>query len=133
LPASDGGKGTSNLAAQVENEFCCVFLTSLDGKEISQADRLLLTTTARATLSAFEWNADRKTIKSWGRAPTVIEPVRGAVTLLGLKAADSVVFTPLAAEGRPLEGAVRAEMSDSGWRIPIGTRATTWYLVEVEH
>jgi hypothetical protein len=126
----DGGRGTANMKAEVDNEFCCIYLTSLDGKPISSADRLLLTTTARATLSGFQWNADRKTVKNWGKAPTVIEPVRGAVVLKNVQHAKSMVVTPLAAEGRRLETSVKTEMTNVGLRVPVGEPITTWYLIE---
>ena len=64
----DADKKTSNLAADVNNEFSAIYLTSLDGQPIAEAERLLLTTTARATLTDFEWEPDRKSVKSWGRA-----------------------------------------------------------------
>ncbi|MCH5372842.1 MAG: hypothetical protein JJ992_02610, partial [Planctomycetes bacterium] len=127
----DSGKATSNLTARVENSFCCLYLTSLDGKPIAAASRLLLTATARATLSGFEWNSDRKTVNSWGHAPTVIEPVRGRITLQGLNDAAKLSVTPLAAEGRPLDSAVAAERTEQGWIIPIGQPVTTWYVIEV--
>ena len=126
----DGRKATANLAAQVDNPFCCIYLTALDGEPIARSGRLLLTTTARATLSGFAWNPDRKTVQDWGRAPTVIEPVTGAVTLVGLQDAGRIKVTPLAAEGRPLEPPVQAEQTARGWRIPIGTPVTTWYILE---
>lgn len=128
----DGDKRTSNLAADVDNEFSAVYLTSLDGRPIAEAGRILLTTTARATLTDFQWNPDRKTVKSWGRAPTVIEPVTGSVTLSGLNAAKMVAVVPLAAEGRPLGPVKKIEVSDSVCRIPIDEAVTTWYLIEVE-
>jgi hypothetical protein len=127
----DGRKATSNMVCQVDNEFCCIYLTSLDGKNIPNASRLLLTTTARSTLTDFAWNPNRKTVKSWGRPPTVIEPVAGAITLTGLKRADAMAVVALAAEGRPLDVAVNAEITSMGWRIPIGEPVTTWYLIEV--
>jgi hypothetical protein len=129
----DGNKRTSNLAADVENEFSAVYLTSLDGRPISEAGRMMLTTTARATLTGFEWNRDRKTVKTWGRAPTAIEPVTGSVTLSNLARAKSVTITPLAAEGRPLGPPKTIDVVDSVCRLPIGEAVTTWYVIEVEH
>lgn len=128
----EGPKATANLsAAQVENPFACIFLTSLDGRPVAESARLLLTTTARASHTDFAWNADRKTVKNWGRAPTVIEPVTGAVWLLGLAGAKAVTVQPLAAEGRPLGEPVRAELTNLGWRVPVGDPPATWYVVEV--
>ena len=128
----DGGEKTSNLAADVDNVFSAVYLTSLDGRPIAESARLLLTTTARATLTDFEWNPDRKTINNWGKAPTVIEPVTGSVTLSGLQGAKAITFVPLAAEGRPLASLRRIDVTDSRCRIPLGETVTTWYLIEVD-
>ncbi len=129
----DSGQKTTNLVANVDNEFSAVYLTSLDSRPIAEAGRLLLTTTARATLTGFEWNPDRKTVKSWGHAPTVIEPVTGSVTLSGLKGAKTVAITPLAAEGRPLSPPRKIDVDNSGCRLPIGEVVTTWYAIEVQH
>jgi hypothetical protein len=128
----DGDRKTANLAADVDNEFSAVYLTSLDGRPIAEAGRMLLTTTARATLSGFAWNPDRKTVKNWGRAPTVIERVTGSVALSGLNGAKTVAITPLAAEGRPLGPPKKIDVADSGCRLPIGEAVTTWYVIEVE-
>jgi hypothetical protein len=127
----DGRRLTSHMAGHVDNEFCCLYLTSLGDKTIRESDRLLLATTARATLTGFAWNPGRKTIKSWGRAPTVIEPVTGAVTLLRLCNSQEVSVTPLAAEGRPLTEPGQAKITNLGWRVAIGEPATTSYLIEV--
>jgi len=128
----EGPAVTANLGAgHVENPFACIFLTSLDGRPVAEAARLLLTTTARASHTEFAWNPDRKTVRNWGRAPTVIEPVTGAVWLLALRHAKAVTVQPLAAEGRPLGGPVRAELTNLGFRVPVGDPPATWYVVEV--
>jgi hypothetical protein len=80
----------------------------------------------------FEWKPDRKTVKQWGRFPTVIEPVRGTVTLTGLTGKGTVTYQALTAEGRPLGDPLPAEMTNRGPRLHLGTPPTTWYVVEVE-
>ena len=50
----DDGEKTSNMTANVDNEFSAIYLTSLDGRPIAESGRLLLATTARATLSGFQ-------------------------------------------------------------------------------
>jgi hypothetical protein len=120
-----------NLAAEVDNPFCAIYLTSLEDRPIARSDRLLLTTTARAAHTGFAWNPDRKTVKDWGRAPTVIEPVTGSMVLRGLQDAKSLTVTRLAAEGRPVGRSLAPERTAAGWRIPVGQVVTTWYLIEV--
>jgi len=106
-------------------------LTSLDGRPVAESARLLLTTTARASQTDFAWNPDRKTVRNWGRAPTVIEPVTGTVWLLALRNAKALTFQPLTAEGRPLGEPVRAELTNLGFRVPVGDPPATWYVAEV--
>lgn len=126
-------RATSNLrAARVDNPFCCIFLTSLDGRPLAESTRLLLTTTARASQTGFEWNPDHKTVKNWGRAPTVIEPVTGAVELRGLGRARGVAVQPLAAEGRPLGEPVPAKQTGNKWRISLGDPPATWHVIDVK-
>ncbi len=122
----------ANLAADIDTPFATVYLTSLDGEPIESAGRLLLTATATAAHTGFEWNPDRKTVKQWGRFPTVIEPVRGTVTLTGLKGEGSVTYQPLTAEGRPLGDPLPAEDTNLGPRLRLGTPPATWYRVEVK-
>lgn len=127
----DAGRKTTNLIAEVGNEFCALYLTSLDGKPVAQSGRLLLTTTARSTHTGFKWKEDRKHVEDWGQPPVVIEPVSGSVTLTGLKGVTGLVVTPLAAEGRPLEEPKAAERSGDGWKVSLGGPACTWRVIEV--
>ena len=122
---------TTNLTAQVENEFCCLVLTSLDGKPIERSARMLLTTTALATNTGIEWQDDRRTLAKWGHGPVVIEPVTGAVALHNLGGADKVAAQPLTATGVELGSRIAADREGSVWRLPLGGPPTTWYLVEV--
>jgi len=128
----EGRKATANLAARMETPFGSVYLTSLDGEPIAAAGRLLLTTTAAAGHTGFQWNPDRKTVKQWGTFPTVIEPVRGDVTLVGLRGAGDVTYQPLTAEGRPLGDPLKAELTNLGSRLRVGDPPATWHVVTVE-
>jgi len=128
----EGRQATANLAAKMQTPFGCVYLTSLDDKPIAAAGRLLLTATTAASHTGFEWNPDRNTVKQWGRFPTVIEPVRGEVWLVGLQGGGRVTYQPLTAEGRPLGEARAAEMTNLGPCLRLGTPPATWYVVKVE-
>jgi len=120
-----------NFAAAVENEFCSIVLTSLDGKPISRAERLLLVTTARSANTGMKWNDKRTTLTSWGKPPTVIEPVTGTVTLKNLEPAEHVEAVPLNGGGGSLADAIPAAKSDEGYQVHIGKPATPWYLIRI--
>jgi hypothetical protein len=122
-----------NLAAAVENEFGSILLTSLDGKPIAQADRLLLVTTARSANTGMKWNDERTSLTDWGTAPSVIEPVQGSLTLRNLDAVEAVEAIPLDTGAKPLGKPAVAERTADGWRIVLGEPATPWYLLRVTH
>ncbi len=122
-------KPLKNLGATVENEFCSVVLTSLDNKPIAQADRLLLVATARAANTGMKWNDRRTSLTDWGTEPSVIEPVRGFVTLRGIDSAGQVEITPLDSGAKAIGKPVLAEKTADGYRFSIGEPATPWYLI----
>ena len=111
---------TRNLAAAVDNDFCAITLGSLDGKPVAAASRLLLTTGARVANTDMKWNEKRTSITDWGREPTVIEPVTGAITLTGLQGVRRVSVRALDGGGRPLGPPVTARKTAGGWEIRIG-------------
>ena len=124
-------KPLRNFAATVENDFCSLILTSLQDKPIAQADRLLLVATARAANTGMKWNDKRTSLTDWGTEPSVIEPVRGFVTLKDINAARSIEVIPLDSGAKPLGKPISAEKTADGYRFPIGAPATTWYLIRV--
>ena len=120
-----------NFSATVENEFCSIILTSLDGRDISSSDRLLLVATARSTNSGMVWNDKRTTLTDWGSAPTVIEPVRGEIVLRGLAPFGGVEMIPLDGGGKPLGDSVRSRAVKGNAKLAVGEQAATWYLIRV--
>ena len=124
-------KPLKNLAATVENEFCSIVLTSLDDKPIAQTDRLLLVATARAANTGMKWNDKRTSLTDWGTEPTVIEPVKGFVTLRGINAVGQIEVTPLDSGAKPLGKPIPAEKTADGYRFPLGEPATPWYLIRI--
>jgi len=122
---------TRNLTAAVENDFCAITLGSLDGKPVAASARLLLTTGARVANTDMKWNEKRTSIADWGREPTLIEPVTGAITLTGLKGVRRVAVRALDGGGRPLGPPVAARKTAGGWKIPIGRPATVWYGITI--
>ena len=122
---------TANLAAEVANDFCALTLVSLDGRPIPEARRMLLTAGARAANAGMRWNGKRTSLEDWGKEPTVIEPVTGAVVLRGLERARSVEARALDSGGKPLAAPLAAERTAEGFRIRIGSPATVWYSIAV--
>jgi len=128
----EAGTSVPHLSADVENEFCCLVLTSLDGKPIAQAARLLLVATARTANTDMKWNDDRTSLEDWGTEPTVIEPVIGTITLRKLRPLSRVEAVPLNSAAKPLAASVPVETMADGCRISIGDPVTPWYLVRIE-
>ena len=125
------GKSVKNLSANVSNDFCSLTLSSLDDKPIESSSHLLLVAAARAENTGLQWNATRtKSTRSAG-APSVIETVKGTITLKGLKNVSSLTAQPLDGSGKALGTAVSAKKTPAGWIIPIGNAATTWYELNV--
>jgi hypothetical protein len=125
-------KELKNLSATVENEFCSIILTTLDGQPISRSQRLLLATTARSANNGMTWNENRSSLSSWGSAPTVIEPVRGKVILRNLEPLQQIEIIPLDGEGKALGYTVFAHGTKGDFILSIGEQATTWYLIRIQ-
>ena len=121
---------TSHLAADVENRFCALTLSSLDKRPLSQSSLLLLTATGRVENTGSVWNARHTMFDVWGTAPTRIEVIKGWLTLKDLEGAVGIIVTPLDGSSKPL-GEVRGRLLENGWEIPIGDRPATSYLIHV--
>lgn len=122
---------SKNLATDVENTFCALTLSALDAQPIAESGRLLLTATARTANSGKQWNDARKSLTNWGKAPACIETVRGCVILRGLASGADVSAQPLDGAGHALGVAIHATKTAEGWRLTLGDRPTTWYLISV--
>jgi hypothetical protein len=126
-----GRKALRNLAVEVENRFCAVTLASLDGEALGRSGRMLLSAAGAAANTGMQWNEKRTSLTDWGKAPTVIEAVRGVVRLRNLERAREVRVVALDGAGRPL-GEVPAKKTNEGWEFAVGTPVTTWYALEVK-
>jgi hypothetical protein len=125
-------KKLNNLSAHVNNDFCSIILTSLDGKAISNSEKMLLAATAKSATTSMKWNEKRTSLVDWGRLPMVIEPVTGEVKLLNLEACSDAEAIPLDGAGKPMGPSVDVKKSPGSIEIAIGKPATTWYLVRIE-
>jgi hypothetical protein len=124
------GQAAKFLAATVDNRFCTIILTSLDGAPLSRAKRMLLTTGSRAGNTGMKWNEKRTSLTDWGTAPTVIEPVTGTITLRSLERAVSLEAAALDGAGHPI-GKVKTAKTKAGWDVAVGDPATPWYVITV--
>jgi hypothetical protein len=125
-------KALKNLSAEVENEFCSIILTSLDGQPISRSERLLLVATAQAANDRMTWNENRTSLSDWGSAPTVIEPVKGKVILRNLEPAKRIEVIRLNGAGEALGNTSSAQNIKADLEVSIGEPATTWYLARIQ-
>jgi len=127
----DGNKTLNHLSASVENEFCSIIVTSLDGKPIAGSRSLLLVATARSANSNMKWNDKRTSLESWGDAPLVIEPVKGKVCLRNLEPYEGAEAIALDGAAKSIEKLSNVTASADSVQIPVGDPATTWYLINI--
>ena len=128
----DNNKTLKNLSATVENEFCAIILTSLDAEPISRCEHLLLVAAGRSANSRMTWNQDRTSLSDWGNTPTVIEPMKGKVTLRNLEPSQRIEVIALDGAGKALGDSVIAGSAKREFVLSVGEQATTWYLVKIQ-
>jgi hypothetical protein len=128
------GKAVKNLAAEISNEFATIVAASLDGKPLARADRILLSATSRAANTGEKWNDAHTGLGrgGWGQSPTLIEPVKGTVTLRGVDGGKSVSAVALDGAGKAIGAPIAGTKTKEGWAIAIGEPVTTWYVVSVK-
>lgn len=125
-------ESTMHLKADISNEFSVITLAALDEQPIAKSRKMILVaTTGSAHNTGQRFAEDGKTLAEWGRGPMQIDAVVGSVTLSGLVDAQSILATPLTAEGRPLAEARPVTRTGDRWNIGLGEPATTWWLLEV--
>ena len=84
------GKVVSNLAADISNNFCAILLSSLEPKPIATSSELLLVTAGPIENTGESWNSAGTDVTNWGGTPTLVEPVKGTITLRGIQGAHTV-------------------------------------------
>ncbi|MGE5557328.1 MAG: hypothetical protein ACM3WV_01810 [Bacillota bacterium] len=126
-----GGQSVSTRQMQVEagTPFCQVVLSSLDGKPLSGAGKMLLTATARAENSKQVYNNKRNSLISTGEAPILMEPVAAKITFYSKK---KITVNVLDHHGFRTGKTVPVERGEKGWTFSIGRENTFWYEVAVK-
>lgn len=125
-------KSDSNLTVRVDNTFCSVLLSSLDDKPIAQASKLLLVAGGRVENSGQEWNSVGTALTNWGTSPTLIEQVKGTLTLRHLNGARAVLLQPIDGAGQPEGSGLPFAKKGEGWMVSLGDPVTTWYEISVQ-
>jgi hypothetical protein len=124
------GKAVSNLVAHVDNTFCAIQLSSIDGKPIARASKLLLVAGGRVENTGEEWNTAGTAVTNSGGSPTLIEQVRGSITLRDLERVRAIQVQPIDGAGQPVGAPINAVEFGNEWKIPLGG-TTTWYEVTI--
>ena len=126
-------KTLKNLAVDITNQFATVVLSSMDGKPLARADKILLNAGSRVANTDQKWNDARTGLGRGGQghSPTLIEPVTGTVTLRNIEGAAGVSAVALDGAGKPIGTPIVAKKTAGGWDLPIGDPVTTWYVVSV--
>ncbi len=117
-----------DLAVEVEDAFCSIVLTSLDGKALGESRRMLLVAAGRVAATGMSWDEKRHTLVRWGRLPMRIEPVKGTVTLSRVKAHTRLALTPLDGAAAALTDAQPAAKTAEGASFRLAA-PTVWYLL----
>lgn len=125
------GISTSQLTAEVINDFCAITVSSLDSKPLSFSSLMLVTAGSKIENTGTKWNERHTLWEAWGTGPTRIEPVTGWLTLHELDGAVAVRLIPLDGAARPIGEPLRGRRLEDGWEVPLGNPATTMYLVRV--
>jgi len=125
-------KATHNMRAAVSNSFSTILLSSMDEQPIAKSEKLLLVAGGPVENTGQRWNTAGTDVISFGGTPTLIEPVKGTITLRGLDGARAVHVQALDGAGQLLGALVDATTNGSVWRFPLGVVTTTWYEIRVE-
>ncbi len=124
-------KSVRNLAASVSNRFCTLLLSSMDQQPIAASSKLLLVAGGRVENTGQTWNTAGTDVTEWGGPPSLIEPVRGTLTLRGLTAARAVAVQAIDGAGQPLGAPQNAAQQGNDWTFAVGEPITTWYEITV--
>ncbi len=94
--------------AEISTRFCAIVPGALDDQPIARSSKLLLTAGSKVANTGMAWNEKRTSLEKWGGEPTVIEPVRGRLALVGIEGAKGVEAQP--PSGRRKAGRCRWEI-----------------------
>lgn len=112
---------------RLRTPFASVSVVTLDGKPIRQSRRLLLTAVARAENTGQVYNPTRTSLTNLGRAPILMQPVEGEVTLNLAKGVRWEAYALDAWGGRK----ERLSLLEEGgkYRLLLGADETPWHEI----
>ena len=123
-------KPLRNLSIDLENHFAAILLTSLDGKPISSASKLLLVTGAVTANTGMEWNEKRTSVVKWGTDTDSDRAGDEAKSRFAVWTAQPGSRSRRSME-RDSQSASRIRPNTRrGWQMQIGGQATTWYRIQ---
>jgi putative sterol carrier protein len=114
---------------EVTPEFAVVAVTALDDKPISKSRHLLITATARAENTGMVYGPGKTRAINAGRAPILMQPVRGTVRLVFAERPVAVEVYALDSIGRR-QGTAAIIRQGAAATIPLAADAF-WYEVAV--
>jgi hypothetical protein len=126
------GKSVSNLAADVSNNFCTLLLSSMDEHPIATSSKLLLVAGGPVENTGQAWNTAGTDVTADGGPPTLVEQVKGTITLRKLQSAHSVTVQAIDGAGQPLGASVQATAKGDDWTFQVGETTTTWYQITAQ-
>jgi hypothetical protein len=128
---NDCGMDLPHLRVDITNGFASVILSSTGTKTISEADELLLVTTAKFELSNMKYSTDHTFLEQWGNMPGKIEPVTGIILLKGLKNVYSAELIPIGGNGNAIGSTIVTPDTSGYIHLPVGTPPTPLYLLRI--
>ncbi len=120
-----------HLEVNVKNKFASITLTSLEDKPITVSKKMLLVTTAKASLTNVIWNEDKTRMISKGELPLRIEVVSGNILIKGLKNARKLILEPLDGSGNPIRSST-VSVKNGNASFKVGNDTTVWYYISVQ-
>jgi hypothetical protein len=70
-------------------------------------------------------------VTAGGGSPTLVDQVKGTITLRKIQGAHAVSLQAMDGAGQPVGASVPAAASGDDWKIPIGDTTTTWYQITI--
>ena len=117
------------VTVECKTPFAAILVTSLDGKPIGQARRLLVTAVARAENTGQAYYRNHSSVPERGRVPVLVEPVRARVTLRVPGAATVHALDPTGKRSAPLPASVANGTLD----IRLDEAHSPWCEIQVQN
>ncbi len=112
------------------NQHACFTAVSLDGKNLSESQRILMAVGNRTENTNMKWSEDRHTVnKNWGDAPVLAEGVAGTI---GLRTNQPLQVTALKSNGdvgKAIQAQKNDESADALTFAISPSDQTMWYLL----